>query len=236
MSLVSCPNCRKPLNLPDSLRCSQVQCPHCQAVFTSPVVLGVKEKPVLLNPDDSLLPSPPRRSEGDLEEAEEEFRARRRWDVYCKTKAAAQWMRFGAALEIMFSPCCFLAGFNDLPHGPGGKGIEFLIAGAMLLGGGLNVVLGVLTILGAQALVAQKSYPLALTGAIIALLLAIKSPIQLAAAGMVVYESLNSGTLSMFLLSATALFLMLGAIAGELIGGIRGLIVLADEEVRQAFH
>lgn len=238
MSSVPCPNCRKPLNVPDSLRSSQVQCPHCQAVFNTPVVLGVKEKPVLLEPADPPIAPPTRRSEGDLEAAEEEFRSRRRWEIYCKTKAAAQWMRFGAVLELVFSPCCFLAGFSDflVPLGAGGKAFELLVAVMLLLGGGLNVVLSVLTFLGAQSLAAQKSFPLALTGSILSLVLAIKSPIQVTAAGMGIYEALNSGALVLFPIAGSAFFLMLGAIAGHLIGGIRGLIVLADQEVRQSFQ
>ena len=247
MPTVHCPNCQKPLNLPDSLRGCSVCCPHCQTIFTAPTGEAASSWP---EPRPAPAAGQTQGPASDFNFQEEETgRASGRRRLNRKTMGPANWLKTAAIIEIVLGSLCLGSGvlvttgglFAAGAMGALGNMLEqvgpLVVILALFLGGGILLIgIAVVVLLGALALARQKNYGLALTGSILALLLGIKSLLQTAFAGWAVLGTVVHMNCCAFLLAGTVFGLVLTATIGEFTGGIQALLALSDEEVKEAFR
>jgi len=128
MATIKCPSCRRFLNLPTSLRGTQVQCPSCHTTFVPPreedLSVGLMTKSTHVPP-----PSPVPRPAGPAqvggpaedfdfndEEHARHFRMRRKVDT------AASWLRRTVLLDFLPTFLCCpvivqIARWVEIPEG-----------------------------------------------------------------------------------------------------------------------
>ncbi len=233
MPTVPCPNCHRALNLPESLRGSEVQCPHCQTVFTAPAGEAVTPRPVL-QPAGS---SPTQGPSSDFD-FPDEAASRRTERFGGRTTGPANWLRTAAIIEFLLSSCCFLFGCFSLFESPipMPKDQAVVLAVVLLIGGTVQVGLAIVTLLGAGALASQNNYGLAMAGCITALVLGLKSLLQLAVAGLQLLGGLDRMNPAYLAASCGVFVVVLIAALGEWLGGIQGLIALSNDRVKSQFR
>jgi len=156
-------------------------------------------------------------------------------------------MRASAILEFVLSMCCFAAGCVLASGVPAVlEAIDAvdekevaIVLGVVFFGGGVLIVgLGIVLVLGAQAMSARRRYGLALAGAIIALVLGLKSLVHLGVFGLGTLGAIAERKVepAVMLVPCGSLVLVLAAVVVDLIAGIWGLVVLCNERVRESFR
>ncbi len=193
--------------------------------------------------DDQSVLRPSARRERWPEEEEPEDREP---DSRPRTQTPAIWLRISAVMEFVLSTCCLFGGCVIAAGLPGtfGPGNDIpdkevaVVFGVLAIGGGLATIgMGVVVLLGARALASRRRYGLALTGAILALVLGLKSLIYAGLTGMGGLAAIEERQdAAMIAGSCIGSILGLAASVVDLIAGIWGLVVLSNERVRNAFR
>jgi len=138
----------------------------------------------------------------------------------------------------VLSSFCFVvgcAGLNEVFAEIRGTDAVF-IAGVLFAGGALQIGLGIVTLLGAQALANQRTYGLAMAGCITALVLGLKSLLQLLVWGLQLLAALSRFHNIYTTIACGGFILVLVAVIGEWVGGIQGLLALSNDKVKAAFR
>jgi hypothetical protein len=241
MLSLHCPSCQRPLTLPDHLRGTWVRCPACKATFQAP---GDVPEVVAAVPLPEADPEPParersgrgRQSEGDPFAFESEKAGYRRVRVQAKTQGPSNYLWTAVVLDVLFSFGGLFFRLLDL---------QYSLYNAAYAAGALVASLFILVVfyyvplvfvgIGASALSRRSSYGLAMTGAIIALLVSLLTLIGAGLAGVVGLIALAHGSGFGLLLGVIAVLGLLGVIFGVL-GGIQALQTLNDDEVQRSFR
>jgi LSD1 subclass zinc finger protein len=239
METIKCPSCRRILNLPASLRGTEVQCPGCHTTFVpprdeDPSVGRMADPPYV--PPASLVPrptrpaqvgGPPEAFDFNDEEQARYYRTRRKVD------RAASWLRRTVLFDFFPTFLCCpviieIARWVKVPEG------EPLVV-AMLAGGLFILCPNVLVLAGLHYLTRRRFVGLVMTTGLLAFVVALKD--------LMLAFWLVQGLLQAVRLGPCVSLLILGLLAlaaaatvNGVIGGIQTLTVLNDPEVRRDFR
>lgn len=235
MPTLPCPSCRRLLQRPDHLRDALVQCPACGTTFAAPA----EDQPVPVPPPQSTLPPVTPPAPAPEPEHQREFhelveKQPLRYRNQAALKSAVAWMRGALLLDAVLSVVCYCPSLliTSEVHDPDDFTAVFLLGFAELF----FTYLPLLFVgFGVYHLQVKRSYGLALGGAILLLPVSLWNFLH---AGYLLLQALGQVSYGYpgpcFQLFCGLLGLV-GTVAG-LIGGIKGIAVLSDAEVRNQFR
>jgi LSD1 subclass zinc finger protein len=238
MATIKCPSCQRILNLPDSLRGTEVQCPTCQTTFVPPREEELLEAIPLADPVAQAVPEPPAPSpeSGGPAEAfafnDEEQATENR--VRRKVNEAAAWLQRTVICDfiptLMCCPCAWAFKTASPVPNPEILLIALGAAGLILLG------LDVMVLVGSHFLTRRRLRGLATTGAILAFVLAGKSVVQGLWLMVIFQVQRHTDDLCVSLLLMGLMGLTTGTAINGILGGMQTLSILRNREVRRSFR
>ncbi len=256
MPLVNCPSCQRKLNAPDTAVGKQIRCPACKNVFrvpapeplVEPVIEMVEEPPPVARavvrppapqpPDDYYddRGERPGRRRGPEEDFDYEGSEGARVQARRVARGGASWLQLGALLNLL-AYGVFAVLFFGLTAGQPGAGRAMNVALPVVVGMSvLYFVPMILVFVGASLLAALRAKGMVITACVFSFIMALQA---LGYGGMwtiVLLEALRypAGGMIIFPL-LIVLFSFLG-MAFNIVGGIRGLLVLGKPAVRAAYY
>ena len=266
MPLLLCPACKRSLSVPDHMAGTMVRCPSCQSVFTGPAAVPVATpipRPAPVAPTAPIAPPVQAQGEFDFggsasssvpspgqafgfEESRNEGFGRIR--IMARTGAAASWLTTGAFLYLLDAIGVLIVFLSTMgSSGPRvhSDDIAAITAAILILLGLAGLfVFGpmVLIILGARNLRSQKSYGMAMTGAVVAIIVSVPallggllwSAIATLIASTALSRSSPMAILSLLPLAVAIVLLATGGCC--LMGAIQAFRALGHPEVAEAFR
>jgi hypothetical protein len=233
MATIKCPSCGRLLNLPNSLRGTEVQCPSCHNNFVPPR----DDEPLAIPLAAPVMRPVPVPAQGAAAEAAAAFdfddaEQARHNRVRRKVDAAATWLRRAVVCDFLPSLlCCPI--FAEAPAHVFVARDLWVFA---LVGGGLLIMSpSILILIGSYYLTKRRVYGLVMTTAIMAFLLAIKDMALMSLVTVFVLRVFpRDGCISLF--SLVTFILAAAAMINAVGGGIKTLNALNDREVRMDFR
>ena len=237
MAAISCPQCKRILNLPDDREIEMVSCPMCKHAFAPPSTPKIVPSSIavtreIVRPHFDPIPA---RLLAPVEEDEDRPTRPDKDDDQRALESAAGFLKTMAFLGLVHTmPCCGCIAFAS-QDGSGGVlsgGMEEFVAFLCV-----SVVAYTFILIGARALRLQSSYPWAVTGVAVGLLstaalLLIHVPVVLSYIGVwngqvpVLGQPCCGG----LLIVPSLLVIVFGAI-----GGIKGMLVLLKPDIRELY-
>lgn len=241
MAAISCPQCKRILNLPDDREIETVSCPMCKHAFAPPATAKIVQSSIavtreIVRPHFDPIPEPiPARLLAPLEEDEDRPAYPDKDDDQRALESAAGLLKTMAFLGLVHTmPCCGCIAFalHDRDAGAVLNGMEEFVAFLCV-----SVAAYTFILIGARALRLQSSYAWAVTGVALALLctaalILIHMPVVLSSIG--VWNGpvpiLGQPCCGWLLIVPSLLVIVFGAI-----GGIKGMLVLMKPDIRELY-
>ena len=241
MAAISCPQCKRILNLPDDREIETVSCPMCKHAFAPPATPKIVPSSIavtreIVRPHFDPIPVPlPSRPPPAIEDDEDRPAYPDKDDDQRALESAAGLLKTMAFLGLVHTmPCCgcIALALYDRDGGAILNGMEEFVAFLCLSMAAYTFIL-----IGARALRLQSSYAWAVTGIALALLstaalILINVPVVLSFVGVwtgsvpVMGQPCCGG----LLIVPSLLVIVFGAI-----GSIKGMLVLMKPDIRELY-